>query len=31
MTAEYKQDAFIKFPSAELPDDLDTVVELELI
>ncbi|QHW34708.1 alpha-L-fucosidase [Paenibacillus rhizovicinus] len=28
---EYPLDAFISFSSAELPDDIDTVVELELI
>ena len=27
---EYTQDAFINFPSAHLPDEIDTVVELEL-
>jgi alpha-L-fucosidase len=31
MTAEYPGDAFIDFPSARLPDELDTVVELELL
>ena len=31
MTTEYLDDAFIDFPSARLPDGLDTVVELELI
>jgi alpha-L-fucosidase len=30
MTTEYPSDAFIDFPSAHLPDELDTVVELEL-
>jgi alpha-L-fucosidase len=30
MTTEYPDDAFIDFPSARLPDGLDTVVELEL-
>jgi alpha-L-fucosidase len=28
---EHKQDAFISFSHAELPDDIDTVIELELI
>ncbi|MGB8215062.1 MAG: alpha-L-fucosidase [Anaerolineales bacterium] len=31
MTTEYPADAFIDFPSARLPDELDTVVELELV
>jgi alpha-L-fucosidase len=31
MTTEYPTDAFIDFPSAALPDGLDTVVVLELI
>jgi alpha-L-fucosidase len=31
MTTEYPADAFIDFPSAALPDGLDTVVALELI
>ena len=31
MTTEYPNDAFIDFPSASLPDGLDTVVALELI
>jgi len=31
MAHEYKEDAFIVFKSAELPDSLDTVVELELV
>jgi alpha-L-fucosidase len=31
MTNEYAEDAFIDFPSSRLPDELDTVVELELI
>jgi alpha-L-fucosidase len=31
MTTEYAADAFIDFPSSRLPDDLDTVVELELL
>jgi alpha-L-fucosidase len=31
MTTEYPNDAFIDFPSAHLPDELDSVVELELI
>ena len=31
MTTEYPADAFIDFPSARLPDGLDSVVELELI
>jgi alpha-L-fucosidase len=30
MTAEYPDDAFVVFPSAELPNDWDTVVELAL-
>ncbi len=30
-TTEYPDDAFIDFPSARLPDELDTVVALELI
>jgi alpha-L-fucosidase len=30
MTTEYPTDAFIDFPSAHLPDEVDTVVELEL-
>jgi len=30
MTADYAQDAFIDFPSSKLPDEFDTVVELEL-
>jgi alpha-L-fucosidase len=30
MTAEYPDDAFVIFPSAELPNDWDTVVELAL-
>jgi alpha-L-fucosidase len=29
-TADYAQDAFIDFPTAKLPDESDTVVELEL-
>jgi alpha-L-fucosidase len=31
MTADYAQDAFIDFPTSRLPDELDTVVELELM
>jgi len=31
MTTEYPNDAFIDFPSARLPDELDSVIELELI
>jgi alpha-L-fucosidase len=31
MTTEYGADAFIDFPSSLLPDELDSVVELELI
>ncbi|HTX89716.1 MAG TPA: alpha-L-fucosidase [Anaerolineales bacterium] len=31
MTTEYPEDAFIDFPSSRLPDELDTVVELELV
>lgn len=31
MTNEYAADAFIDFPNARLPDELDSVVELELI
>ncbi|HVM72486.1 MAG TPA: alpha-L-fucosidase [Anaerolineales bacterium] len=31
MVTEYPEDAFVDFPSARLPDGLDTVVELELI
>ena len=31
MTTEYPNDAFIDFPSARLPDELDSVVALELI
>jgi len=31
MTGEYPNDAFIDLPSARLPDDLDSVIELELI
>ena len=31
MTMEYPSDAFIDFPSAHLPDELDTVVEMELL
>ena len=30
VTADYNQDAFIDFPSSRLPDEIDTVVELEL-
>jgi len=30
MTTEYPTDAFIDFPSARLPDEIDSVVELEL-
>jgi alpha-L-fucosidase len=30
MTAEYPQDAFLNFPTARLPDEIDTVVELEI-
>ncbi len=31
MTTEYPEDAFIDFPSSHLPDEWDTVVELELL
>ncbi len=31
MTTEYPKDAFINFPTARLPDELDTVIELEII
>ena len=31
MTNEYTADAFIDFPSSRLPDELDSVVELELL
>ncbi len=31
MTSEYAEDAFIDFPSSRLPDELDTVVEVELV
>ena len=31
MTTEYPADAFIDFPSSQLPDALDSVVELELL
>jgi len=31
MTADYAGDAFIEFPTSQLPDEIDTVVELELI
>ena len=31
MTTEYAADAFIDFPSSRLPDELDSVVELELL
>ncbi len=31
MTAEYEQDAFIEIRGAHLPDELDTVIELELM
>jgi alpha-L-fucosidase len=31
VTADYAQDAFIDFPTSKLPDELDTVVELELM
>jgi alpha-L-fucosidase len=31
MTADYAQDAFIDFPTSRLPDDFDTVIELELM
>ena len=31
MTTEYPADAFIDFPSSRLPDELDSVVELELL
>ena len=31
MTTEYPNDVFIDFPSARLPDEMDTVVALELI
>ena len=31
MATDYAQDAFIEFPTSRLPDELDTVVELELI
>ena len=31
MTADYTQDAFIDFPTSRLPDELDTVIELELM
>jgi alpha-L-fucosidase len=31
MATEYSADAFIDFPSSRLPDELDTVVELELL
>jgi alpha-L-fucosidase len=31
LTADYAQDAFIDFPTSKLPDEIDTVVELELI
>jgi len=30
VTADYTQDAFINFPTSRLPDEVDTVVELEL-
>ena len=30
MTDEYPDDAFVVFPSAELPNDWDTVVEFTL-
>ena len=30
MTAEYEQDAFIEIRNSQLPDELDTVIELEL-
>jgi alpha-L-fucosidase len=30
-TADYSGDAFIDFPSSRLPDEIDTVVELELM
>jgi alpha-L-fucosidase len=31
MTADYAQDAFIDFPTSRLPDEFDTVIELELM
>jgi len=31
MTTDYRQDAFIDFPTTKLPDEMDTVVELELL
>jgi alpha-L-fucosidase len=31
LTADYAQDAFVDFPTASLPDEIDTVVELELL
>ena len=31
VTADYSQDAFIDFPTSRLPDEIDTVVELELL
>lgn len=31
LTTDYAQDAFIEFPTSKLPDEVDTVVELELI
>lgn len=31
MTADYAQDAFVDFSTSRLPDELDTVVELELM
>jgi alpha-L-fucosidase len=31
MTTEYAGDAFIDFPTSRLPDEMDTVVELELV
>lgn len=31
MATDYPQDAFLDFPTSRLPDELDTVVELELI
>jgi alpha-L-fucosidase len=30
-TSEFKDDVFFNFPGLDLPDDIDTVIELELI
>lgn len=31
VTTDYPDDAFIDFPTSKLPDELDTVIELELM